>query len=89
MVTVYCDYRELDDQDVCCSSGVLAPDTYAIVSYAASNFDELKEVGRTSVIDNDNNPVWPQIFTFNVSNNNYDAVSFEFIICERSINFKQ
>jgi len=57
---------DLPDFDVCCSSGVLGPDAYAIVYYASSSIDSYVQQGKTVVLSDEHDPQWNDIFAFNV-----------------------
>ncbi|CAG7836262.1 unnamed protein product [Allacma fusca] len=65
--------RDLPDYDICCSSPVLPPDGYAVVYFAPSNLDDYFEEGTTTILSNNNNPNWPEVFSFNVAEGNTTA----------------
>ncbi|CAG7836264.1 unnamed protein product [Allacma fusca] len=65
--------RDLPDYDICCLPRAYPPDGYAVVYFASSNRDDYYEQGETTVLSDNNNPNWPEVFSFNVDERNSTA----------------
>ncbi|CAG7698219.1 unnamed protein product, partial [Allacma fusca] len=56
-----------------CLPRAYPPDGYAVVYFASSNRDDYYRQGETTVLSDNNNPNWPEVFSFNVDERNSTA----------------